>query len=169
MQDHSLPAWARDATLGIFIHWGAYSVPAWAEPTGVWGAIPPEEWFAHNAYAEWYANTIRIDGSPASQHHFAEFGGIPYVELLDIWRAESFDPLDWGLGVQLNTRPTSWMGMRASPRTFGHFGGAGTFLWVDPEAHVACVVLTTREFGEWAKETWPRFSDALLDEIVVRE
>jgi CubicO group peptidase (beta-lactamase class C family) len=76
-----------------------------------------------------------------------------------------FDPLDWGLGVQLNTRPASWMGMRASPGAFGHFGGSGTFLWVDPEVGVACAALTTREFGEWAKEAWPRFSDAVLEEI----
>jgi CubicO group peptidase (beta-lactamase class C family) len=76
-----------------------------------------------------------------------------------------FDPLDWGLGVQLNTRPPSWMGTRTSPRTFGHFGGTGTFLWVDPDARVACAALTTREFGEWAKEVWPRLADALLAEI----
>jgi len=76
-----------------------------------------------------------------------------------------FDPLDWGLGVQLNTRPPSWMGTRTSPRAFGHFGGSGTFVWVDPEAGVACVVLTTREFGEWAKELWPPFSDAVLAEL----
>ena len=75
-----------------------------------------------------------------------------------------FDPLDWGLGVQLNTSPPSWMGTRTSARAFGHFGGTGTFLWVDPEAHVVCAVLTTREFGEWAKAAWPRFSDAVLDE-----
>jgi CubicO group peptidase (beta-lactamase class C family) len=76
-----------------------------------------------------------------------------------------FDPLDWGLGVQLNTSPPSWMGARTSPRTFGHFGGSGTFLWVDPEARVVCAALTTREFGEWAKEAWPRFADAVLDEL----
>ena len=76
-----------------------------------------------------------------------------------------FDPLDWGLGVQLNTSPPSWMGSRTSPRTFGHFGGSGTFLWVDPEAHVACAALTTREFGDWAKTAWPGFSDAVLDEL----
>jgi CubicO group peptidase (beta-lactamase class C family) len=76
-----------------------------------------------------------------------------------------FDPLDWGLGVQLNTRPPSWMGARTSARTFGHFGGAGTFVWVDPEVRVVCSVLTTREFGEWAKEAWPRFSDAVLEEV----
>ena len=76
-----------------------------------------------------------------------------------------FDPLDWGLGVQLNTSPASWMGKRASARAFGHFGGSGTFVWVDPEAGVACVALTEREFGEWAKEAWPAFSDAVLTEI----
>ncbi|MCS7007530.1 MAG: serine hydrolase domain-containing protein [Thermoleophilia bacterium] len=75
-----------------------------------------------------------------------------------------FDPLDWGLGVQLNTQPPSWMGSRASPRAFGHFGGAGTFLWVDPEVGVACAALTTRPFGPWAKEAWPRLADAVLGE-----
>jgi CubicO group peptidase (beta-lactamase class C family) len=78
-----------------------------------------------------------------------------------------FDPLDWGLGVQLNTRPPSWMGSRTSPRTFGHFGGSGTFLWVEPDARVVCAALTDREFDEWAKEAWPRFSDAVLDELAV--
>jgi CubicO group peptidase (beta-lactamase class C family) len=76
-----------------------------------------------------------------------------------------FEPLDWGLGVQLNTEPPSWMGQRASSRAFGHFGGSGTFLWVDPEAGIACAALTTREFGEWAKEAWPRLSGAVLDEL----
>lgn len=79
-----------------------------------------------------------------------------------------FEPLDWGLGVQLNTRPSSWMGARASERSFGHFGGTGTFLWVDPDARVVCAALTEREFGEWAKAAWPRLSDAVLDELLVR-
>jgi CubicO group peptidase (beta-lactamase class C family) len=76
-----------------------------------------------------------------------------------------FDPLDWGLGVQLNTSPSSWMGTRTSRQALGHFGGSGTFLWVDPEAQVVCAALTTREFGEWAKEAWPRLSDAVLAEF----
>ena len=76
-----------------------------------------------------------------------------------------FDPLDWGLGVQLNTSPPSWMGTRASARSFGHFGGSGTFLWVDPDVAVVCAALTTRRFGDWAKEAWPRFSDAVLEEL----
>ncbi|MRG60253.1 alpha-L-fucosidase [Agromyces sp. CFH 90414] len=90
-----LPAWARDATLGIFVHWGAYSVPAWAEPSGTLGDAPAEEWFAHTSYAEWYANTIRIDGSPASAHHNRVHGGAPYESFLDLWRAEAYDPIEW--------------------------------------------------------------------------
>jgi CubicO group peptidase (beta-lactamase class C family) len=76
-----------------------------------------------------------------------------------------FDPLDWGIGVQLNTATPTWMGTRTSRRAFGHFGGSGTFLWVDPEVGVVCAALTTREFAEWAKEAWPRLSDAVLDEL----
>jgi CubicO group peptidase (beta-lactamase class C family) len=76
-----------------------------------------------------------------------------------------FDPLDWGLGLQLNTVPPCWIGARASSRAFGHFGGSGTFLWVDPEPDVVCAALTTREFGEWAKTAWPAFSDAVLAEL----
>ena len=90
-----------------------------------------------------------------------QFPGLTGV-LPDLGR---FDPLDWGLGVQLNTRPPSWMGSRASPRTFGHFGGSGTFLWIDSAVDTVCAALTEREFGEWAKEAWPRLSDALLSEL----
>ena len=77
-----------------------------------------------------------------------------------------FSPLDWGLGVELKgTKDGHWTGERTSPRTFGHFGGSGTFLWVDPELGLACVALTTRDFGEWAKEAWPRLSDAVVAEL----
>jgi CubicO group peptidase (beta-lactamase class C family) len=77
-----------------------------------------------------------------------------------------FTPLDWGLGVELKgTKAGHWSGTRTSPGTFGHFGGSGTFLWVDPERGIACAALTTRDFGDWAKEAWPRLSDAVLDEL----
>src|SRR5262249_23222588 len=49
-----------------------------------------------------------------------------------------FDPNDWGLGVELrNGKQPHWTGTRNSERTFGHFGGSGTFLWVDPVAGLA--------------------------------
>jgi CubicO group peptidase (beta-lactamase class C family) len=74
-----------------------------------------------------------------------------------------FDPNDWGLGFELrDEKSPHWTGTRNSPRTFGHFGGSGTFLWVDPEADLALGVLTDLEFGPWAKEAWPRLSDAVL-------
>jgi CubicO group peptidase (beta-lactamase class C family) len=77
-----------------------------------------------------------------------------------------FRPLDWGLGVELKgEKSPHWSGSRTSPATFGHFGGSGTFLWVDPERELACAALTTREFGDWAKEAWPRLSDAVLEEV----
>jgi CubicO group peptidase (beta-lactamase class C family) len=73
------------------------------------------------------------------------------------------DPNDWGLGFELKDAKTPhWTGSRNSPRTFGHFGGAGTFLWVDPEVDLACVALSDREFDDWALEAWPRLSDAVL-------
>lgn len=90
-----VPEWFKNSPLGIFIHWGAYSVPAWAEPIGALGTIADGLWFAHNPYAEWYMNTIRIDGSLAQAHHEEVFGGVQYEELLDQWKAENFDPKDW--------------------------------------------------------------------------
>jgi CubicO group peptidase (beta-lactamase class C family) len=74
-----------------------------------------------------------------------------------------FDPNDWGLGFELRDAKTPhWTGTQNSSRTFGHFGGSGTFLWVDPHAELALGCLTDREFGDWAKEAWPRLSDAVL-------
>ena len=77
-----------------------------------------------------------------------------------------FSPLDWGLGVELKgSKAGHWSGTLTSAKTFGHFGGSGTFLWVDPEHGVACAVLTTRGFGDWAKVAWPLLSDAVLREL----
>ena len=75
-------------------------------------------------------------------------------------------PLDWGLGVELKgDKPRHWSGALTSPTTFGHFGGSGTFLWADPERRLACVALTTRPFGDWAKAAWPTLSDAVIREL----
>jgi CubicO group peptidase (beta-lactamase class C family) len=72
---------------------------------------------------------------------------------------------DWGLGFELRDHKNPhWTGRNSSPRTFGHFGQSGTFLWVDPEAAVACVALSDRAFGQWAIDAWPAFTDAVLAE-----
>jgi CubicO group peptidase (beta-lactamase class C family) len=74
-----------------------------------------------------------------------------------------FDPLDWGLTFERNFgRPGHWSGEHVSRDAVGHFGGAGTFLWDDPDAGIGAVVLTDREFGPWALQVWPPFCDAVL-------
>jgi CubicO group peptidase (beta-lactamase class C family) len=76
-----------------------------------------------------------------------------------------YDPNPWGLGFELKgAKSPHWTAPGGSPRTFGHFGGAGTFLWVDPDAGVACAVLTDRGFGDWALPRWPDLSAAVLSE-----
>ena len=76
------------------------------------------------------------------------------------------EPNDWGLGFELKDRKSPhWTGAHNSPRTFGHFGRSGTFLWVDPEAGVALGALTDLAFGDWAKDAWPRLGDTVLSAL----
>ncbi|MFI5781854.1 serine hydrolase domain-containing protein [Nocardia sp. NPDC051570] len=75
-------------------------------------------------------------------------------------------PNDWGLGFEIRDHKTPhWTGAANSPRSYGHFGQSGTFLWVDPEIEVACVALSDENFGDWARAVWPPLSDAVIAEI----
>jgi CubicO group peptidase (beta-lactamase class C family) len=75
-------------------------------------------------------------------------------------------PNDWGLGFEIRDHKSPhWTGAASSPDTFGHFGQSGTFLWVDPAARAACVALTDRDFGPWAAEVWPPYTDAVLADL----
>jgi CubicO group peptidase (beta-lactamase class C family) len=95
----------------------------------------------------------------ATTVQFADLGGV----LPGVGR---FQPLDWGLGFELrDAKEPHWTGRSNSPATFGHFGGSGTFLWVDPVAGAALVVLTDREFGPWALDAWPALADAVLADL----
>jgi CubicO group peptidase (beta-lactamase class C family) len=77
-----------------------------------------------------------------------------------------YEPNDWGLGFELrDAKSPHWTGTQNSERTFGHFGGSGSFLWVDPEVGAACASLGDLNFGDWAKDAWPRLSDAVLAEL----
>ncbi|MGB6058464.1 MAG: serine hydrolase domain-containing protein [Microthrixaceae bacterium] len=72
------------------------------------------------------------------------------------------EPCAWGLGPELKgNKDPHWMGSDAPPWTLGHFGGSGTFLWVDPVAGIGCAVLTEHAFDEWAVRVWPDFSDKI--------
>ncbi len=76
-----------------------------------------------------------------------------------------YEPNDFGLGLELrDAKRPHWTGSRNSPRTFGHFGRSGAFLWVDPDAGLALACLADLDFGDWAKDAWPRLADAVLSE-----
>src|SRR5262249_31618801 len=79
-----------------------------------------------------------------------------------------YSPCPWGLGFEIRGHKNPhWTGTTNSPSTFGHFGGAGTFSWVDPAVGVASLALTDRPFDDWADkalQVWPAISDAILAE-----
>ncbi len=74
LKTHTVPDWYQNAKLGIFVHWGLYSVPAWAPTTGELHKVDPAKWFIENPYAEWYLNTLRITGSPTWKRHLETYG-----------------------------------------------------------------------------------------------
>jgi CubicO group peptidase (beta-lactamase class C family) len=72
-------------------------------------------------------------------------------------------PNDWGLGFEIRDSKTPhWTGADNSPGSYGHFGQSGTLIWADPVAKLALVVLTDRDFGDWAVPLWPVISDSVL-------
>jgi CubicO group peptidase (beta-lactamase class C family) len=76
-----------------------------------------------------------------------------------------FDPCPWGLGIEIRGgKEPHWTGTTNSPRTFGHFGGAGTMMWVDPAVGCGLVALTDRPFDSWpeARTTWSALGDAVV-------
>ena len=64
VRQHPLPDWYDDAKLGVFIHWGLYSVPGWAPQVPdiqqMLVADGPRRMLRDNPYAEWYRNTMAI-------------------------------------------------------------------------------------------------------------
>ncbi len=111
------------------------------------------------AFAREMLRPTLVDAATLAAATTVAFPGLPGV----VPGVGRYDPCDWGLGFELHDgKSPHWMGARNSPTTFGHFGGAGTFLWIDPDARLGLVVLTDRPFGPWALDTWPKFSDEVL-------
>ena len=71
---HTLPQWYADAKLGIFVHWGLYSVPGWAPLDHPEHDFTSQHYITYNPYAEWYLNTMRLDGSPTQAYHRKQYG-----------------------------------------------------------------------------------------------
>lgn len=102
LEQHPVPDWFNSAKLGIFIHWGLYSVPAWAPLTGELGEVADEQgWealFANMPYAEWYLNSLRIEGSPSQKHHESTYGPtFSYDDFVAPFNREiqKFNPDEW--------------------------------------------------------------------------
>ncbi|HTO54688.1 MAG TPA: alpha-L-fucosidase [Myxococcota bacterium] len=103
LRRHPVPAWYHDAKLGIFIHWGPFSVPAYA-PLGH-GDIQEllrregyRSFFRNIPYSEWYINSIRIEGSPACEHHRRTYGkDVSYFDFAELFKRESarWQPDEW--------------------------------------------------------------------------
>ena len=77
-QRYRTPEWFRDAKFGIFIHWGVYSVPAFAN--------------------EWYSRNMYVPGNAAYEHHIKTYGPqakFGYKDFIPKFTAAKFDPAQW--------------------------------------------------------------------------
>lgn len=78
VRTHENPDWYLNAKLGIFIHWGLYSVPGWAFHGGNIAKIFAQggwrEWFEYNSYAEWYLNSLKFEEGPTRNYHDETYG-----------------------------------------------------------------------------------------------
>ncbi|MBI2704255.1 MAG: alpha-L-fucosidase [Actinobacteria bacterium] len=91
---HPLPRWYDDAKLGVFVHWGLYSVPGWApQVPDILTLIRdhgPAYMLRNNPYAEWYLNSMQIDGSPTQVHHHEVYGAeYPYENFVEVFNKAS--------------------------------------------------------------------------------
>jgi alpha-L-fucosidase len=89
LDSRPVPAWFQDAKFGIFIHWGIYSVPAWA----------PTKGHVYDKYAEWYWAKQEGDkqvNEAFRAHHQKMYGDkVQYPDFVRDFKAELFNPADW--------------------------------------------------------------------------
>jgi alpha-L-fucosidase len=86
LDKRATPSWYDDAKFGIFIHWGVYSVPAYADPHSKVG----------DSYAEWYWNHMQDKNGPTWAFHLAHYGAnVQYQDFAHGFKAELFDPRQW--------------------------------------------------------------------------
>lgn len=90
LNQHPLPGWFDDAKLGIFVHWGLYSVPGWAPVSHPDHDFASQDYIHNNPYAEWYYNSMRLEGSPTWKYHREHFGpDYNYYNFADAFDRES--------------------------------------------------------------------------------
>ncbi len=79
LSTRAMPTWLDDAKFGIFIHWGLYSIPAFA-PLGAAPDMMAPDMMRSNRYAEWYQNTLKFPDSETAAFHHTHYGNAPYGE-----------------------------------------------------------------------------------------
>ncbi len=93
----------------------------------------------------------------ATRPHFPDLAGM-------LPGMTSFDPNPFGLTFEIRGhKHPHWTAPTNSPATFGHFGGSGSFLWVDPEVQLAAVSIADERFGDWSLDVWPAASERILE------
>ncbi|MEM7736302.1 MAG: alpha-L-fucosidase [Deinococcota bacterium] len=99
---HTAPNWFHDAKLGIFIHWGLYSVPGYApySDTDIMTLFKQQGFAAmrQNPYAEWYLNTLQFKDYPTWQYHVEHYGAdFAYADFQPKFEEASaqMDATDW--------------------------------------------------------------------------
>ena len=98
LDSHPLPQWYAGAKLGIFIHWGLYSVPGWAPLSHPEHDFATVDYIKNDPYAEWYLNAMRIPGSPTQAYHREHYGAnFSYYDFAPIFNRESkkWNPEGW--------------------------------------------------------------------------
>jgi alpha-L-fucosidase len=82
LEQYEIPQWYKDAKFGIFIHWGAYSVPAYGS-----------EWYPRQMYIK-----SERRGDNFFQHHIDTYGPqktFGYKDFIPDFKAEKFDAEEW--------------------------------------------------------------------------
>jgi alpha-L-fucosidase len=98
LNQHPLPEWYAGAKLGIFIHWGLYSVPGWAPLVHPEHDFQSVDYIMHNPYAEWYLNSMRLEGSPTQAYHLNHYGAnYDYYNFAPVFNKEiqKWNPDTW--------------------------------------------------------------------------
>ncbi|MCL5005677.1 MAG: alpha-L-fucosidase [Acidobacteria bacterium] len=86
LNQRPVPQWYDQAKFGIFIHWGVYSVPAFADPHAPDG----------EAYAEWYWYHMHNKNGPTWAFHARTYGAdFHYQDFVSQFTAKLFDPAQW--------------------------------------------------------------------------
>lgn len=74
------------------------------------------------------------------------------------------DPNMWGFGFEIHAQKSPhWMSPLHSAECFGHFGGAGSFLWMEPATGLIGASIGNIKFGEWAVPRWAAANTELLE------